>query len=380
MAQNCRQLLKDIIETEMASHPQAWTIDGNTRPRWNYAQGLEVMSILEAAEMIKDDGAENLMERVWKWALTYADTLIQEDGSILNYKMENYSLDEVNSGKLLYRLWQHTGEQKYRLAMDTLRKHLRQSPRVKEGGFWHKKRYPEQMWLDGLYMGAPYYAEYAKRFESGREQEESFRDVWKQFSLCFEHTWCDKCRLLHHGWDSSHKQKWCDPETGKSAHAWGRAEGWYLMALVDCADWMPETYKDSLASQMRILFDTLLKLQDKKNGCWMQVLDETGREGNYHEMSATAMFAYTLLKGYRLGMLDKKHRKAGERALKGIIKNYLTVDEQGRVTLHNICHVAGLSDDRDGSFEYYISTEKQDNDPKGLGPFVKALIEAGRER
>lgn len=374
-AQHYRQLLSDFIQSEMKSHPVAWTIDGNTRPRWNYAQGLEIMAINDAADALEADANGPLHQQVLAFTLTYADTLIQEGGNILNYKMENYSLDEVNSGKILYRLWQKTGQPKYRQAMDTMREQLRQSPRVPEGGFWHKQRYPQQMWLDGLYMGAPYYAEYATRFERGAEQEASFRDVWHQFDLIFKMTWCDKCHLLHHGWDSSHKQKWCDPENGKSAHAWGRAEGWYLMALVDCVDWMPEIYKDSLAGQLRTICQQLVKLQDKKNGCWMQVLDETGREGNYFEMSATAMFAYAMLKGYRLGMLEKRYMKAGRKALDGIVKHYLTTDEQGMVTLHNICHVAGLSDDRDGSFEYYISTERQDNDPKGVGPLIKAIVE-----
>jgi len=374
-AQDYRKVLSEIIQSEMARHPKAWTIDGNTRPRWNYAQGLEVMAITDAADALEKDAQGPLHNQVYAFALTYADTLIQEGGSILNYKMENYSLDEVNSGKILYRLWQRTGQQKYQQAMDTLRKHLKQQPRVPEGGFWHKQRYPQQMWLDGLYMGAPYYAEYASRFETGSEQEASFQDIWHQFRLCFEKTWCDKCQLLHHGWDSSHQQKWCDKQTGQSAHAWGRAEGWYLMALVDCMDWMPEMYKDSLGQQLRTICKRLVKIQDKKNGCWMQVLDETGREGNYYEMSATAMFAYTMLKGYRLGVLDKKYRKAGLKALNGILKHYLTTDEHGMTTLHNICHVAGLSDDRDGSYEYYISTEQQDNDPKGVGPLIKATIE-----
>lgn len=378
--QDTRKLILDFINSEITRHPQAWTIDGATRPKWNYTQGLELMAMTDAADYLEKDTNGPLHQRIYDFALTYADTLVQPDGSIMGHKIENYSLDEVNSGKILYRLWKRTGNEKYRKAMDRLRQQLRNSPRVPEGGFWHKQRYPQQMWLDGLYMGTPYYAEYATRFEKGEEQEASFRDVWHQFDLIFKKTWCNKCQLLHHGWDSSHQQKWCNPQTGQSAHAWGRAEGWYLMALVDCAEWMPEAYKDSLGNQLQTLSKTLLKLQDKKNGCWMQVLDETGREGNYYEMSATAMFSYAFMKGYHLGILDKKYYKSGRNALEGICKYFITYDPEGLVNLHNVCQVAGLSDDRDGSFEYYLSTPRIDNDPKGVGPLIKAMIEELRTK
>lgn len=369
-------LLLGMMRSEMLRHPQAWTIDRQKKPKWNYTQGLELMAMTDAADFLEEDGHGPLHREVYAFALTYADTLVQPDGSIMGHKMENYSLDEVNSGKILYRLWQWTGGQKYRLAMDSLREQLRLSPRVPEGGFWHKKRYPQQMWLDGLYMGAPYYAEYATRFEKDAAREASYRDVWHQFALCFRQTWCEDCQLLHHAWDSSHERQWCDPETGRSRHAWGRAEGWYLMALVDCADWLPTDYRDSIAGQMLPVLETLLRLQDRRNGCWQQVLDQTGREGNYYEMSCTSMFAYAMLKGYRLGLLDKRYLKAGRRALEGICRNFVSLDEQGLWSLHSVCSVAGLSDpDRPGTFEYYISEPVIDNDPKGVGPFMKAIVE-----
>lgn len=373
---NPRDLADRIIQAEMVRHPESWSLGDEKRPKWTYTQGLELKAMMGWRHIL---GKEDVLLR---YADAYADQLVQE-GFIQTYKQADYKLDDLNAGKLLFQLYDATGKQKYRAALDTLHQQLKTQPRVGEGGFWHKRIYPHQMWLDGLYMEAPFYAEYAMRYEDGAQRDSSIADVVRQFEVCYKHTWCDACHLLHHAWDESHSMNWADTITGRSAHAWGRAEGWYLMALVDVIGLLQnDNGKKSgsaqfslqigkLRSQLTSLCSTLLLLQ-RPSGCWLQVLDCPDKQGNYEEMSATAMIAYAFLKGYRLGILDRRFLLAGKRAVEGM---HIGVGEDGLQTLHDICRVAGLSKDRDGSFEYYIGEAIVDNDPKGVGPLLFALLE-----
>jgi len=381
------QIAKSIIQSEMKRHPLAWQIDGQQQPKWNYTQGLELKGMLQWA------GTLGLHEELLHYAETYTDTLIRENGSIVRYRVSDYKLDGINSGKLLFELYQQTSKRKYRLALDTLRQQLANSPRVTEGGFWHKRIYPHQMWLDGLYMGMPFYAEYAACYEEGERRDASFRDIVNQFATCFSHTWCDECRLLHHGWDEACKQRWADPGTGRSPHAWGRAIGWYMMALVDVMEWLPTDYQAPLLEQLRVLSASLLQRQ-RPNGTWQQVLDCPDAEGNYEEMSVTPMVAYAMLKGYRMGWLDRHCCEAGCRAVETICAQYVSAEFNGSavypfdgsssyrdlsdenlLSLRTICGVAGLSDDRDGSLAYYLGEKIVGNDSKGIGPLLLALWE-----
>lgn len=357
-----KALAKAIVRSEMKRYPEAWRIDNAKRPKWNYTQGLELLGM--HAWMEADDWV--------RYARTYADTLIDGQGQIRGYRQEAFKLDDINSGKLLFLLYDQTGDERYMTALQTLWQQLKAQPRCPERGFWHKQIYPQQMWLDGQYMALPFYTTWALRFMDGMERREALADVEYQFELIYHHTLCAQCGLLHHAWDAAAVQPWADKTTGMSAHAWGRAEGWYLMALVDVL----EQYDcAALKAILRDVATKLLKLQDRQTGTWQQVLDMTGEEGNYQEMTCTAMFAYAFLKGCRLGVLDKRFRHYGEKALEGIRTHFMSVGKDGLVSLHNCCAVAGLSDNRDGSYAYYLNEPRIDNDPKGIGPLLLALKE-----
>ncbi len=377
-----RGLAEQIIHSEMARSPQAWALEGSNRPKWTYTIGLELAAMMQyqshssASTISKDE--------LLAYAKTYYDALINDNGIISGYKMSDFKLDDINSGKLLFTLYELTKEPKYKIAADTLYKQLSIQPTTPEGGYWHKKIYPQQMWLDGLYMAEPFKAEYVSRNIPQNEKAKLYDEIVRQFTLSFEKTICHECHLPHHAWDSAHKQSWCDPSTGRSAHAWGRAIGWYMMALVDTYEIIRNDSPDysgidSLALIVNRIASEMIRLQDKKNGCWQQVLDLTGKEGNYFEMSVTPMTAYSFLKSNRLGILPKAFAKAGKKALKGMCRNFIEKDEStGRININNICSVGGLSDDRDGSFEYYLSEPIRVNDPKGVGPFILALTELQR--
>lgn len=374
-----KQLADEFIRSEMTRSEQAWALEGAVRPKWTYTIGLEVGAFVQFQH--RWEGCSLTEKEVYDYARTYTDVLISEEGKIEGYKKENYKLDDINSGKLVMMLYEKTHETRYKTVMDSLFSQLLSQPRTPEGGYWHKQIYPQQMWLDGLYMAEPFKAKYARDYVEGNIRWEYYDDIIHQFALCYEMTLCPDCHLPHHAWDSAHQQNWCDPSTGRSSHAWGRAIGWYMMALVDTyeiiyGDNPNHDHSDSLSIIINRIGEELLKRQDRRNGCWQQVIDETGREGNYFEMSATPMIAYSFLKGYRLGMLPKKYASSAKKALKGMCRYFVKKDEQtGRLTLTNICSVAGLSNDRDGSYEYYLREPIRENDPKGVGPFILALME-----
>lgn len=374
--------------SETTRHPQAWQIEYQPSPKWTYTIGLELSSMRGF-----------MTDNEWvRYARSYADTLISDNGRIRGYKQSNFKLDDINSGKLLFTLYDLTGEAKYKATIDTLHAQIARQPRTPEGGMWHKAIYPNQMWLDGQYMALPFCLEYAKRYGTKEELDEAYHFVSSQIELVCSHTFCKECRLYHHAWDSSRKMAWADQNTGASKHAWGRAEGWLMMALVDCLDIYYDGRVplfgrgqsegcaiDPLIQILNNLTDNLLLLQDPTTGTWQQVLDCTGEAGNYQETTCSSMFAYAMLKGCRIGAFQSgKHKsqyykKAGRKALDGIIKHFVSNDSDGLTNLHNCCSVAGLSDTRNGSYEYYLSEKIVDNDPKGIGPLLMALKEMSRK-
>jgi unsaturated rhamnogalacturonyl hydrolase len=357
-----------MAESEMARFPSCWQVDFVKEKRWNYTPGLEGLAFTKLYEAYKD-------ERFYTYAKGYADSLIDNNGQILTYEKSNYNIDYINPGKLLIYLYEKTGDKRYKIAIDTLRSQIKTQPRTSEGGFWHKQIYPSQMWLDGLYMGAPFYAEYALKFN----EPDAFADVVNQFLLIAKHTNDPKTGLYRHGWDESKSQQWADPETGQSPHAWGRAMGWYVMAIVDVLDYLPKNQpgRDEMLSILKKMVEKLSEIQDPKTGGWYQVLDHNGEGGNYIETSCTSMFAYSIFKAVRKGYIDKKYLKIATKAYEGLIKNFVVVDEKGLVSLTRVCGVAGLGGNpyRDGSFGYYINEMVRDNDPKGTGPFIMASLE-----
>jgi unsaturated rhamnogalacturonyl hydrolase len=306
------------------------------------------------------------------------DSLVRPDGSIRTYAAGEYNLDQVNEGRILFALSDRTHDARYARAADQIRAQLRTQPRTPDGGFWHKQIYPQQMWLDGLYMAEPFYAEYAKR----HGDTAAMSDVARQFLLVARHLRDPKTGLYYHAWDFAHEQPWADPETGLSKNFWGRAVGWYLMAAIDVLDYLPPSHPDrpELVRIVQQLASAVADVEDPVTGLWWQVLDQPNRAKNYLEASASAMFTYAFAKGARLGYLPVSYRTLANRAFDGMLKQFVTVDPSGLVSINGICKVAGLGGNppRDGSYAYYVSEPVVSNDYKGVGAFILAASELGR--
>ena len=360
----------EVVRSEMVRCPEATFIDGQEgNLKWNYTTGLELKAMLDAAP-------QEALDYVDAWY----DAIIGEDGVIYKYKKSNYSLDHICPGRTLFELYDLTGKAKYKAAMDTLYSQLQSQPRTPEGGFWHKAVYPGQMWLDGLYMAQPFYAEYTARFVSDSlQQQANYEDIAHQFQTVFDYTFDPVTGLLRHAWDSSHSMFWCNPETGQSDHAWGRAMGWYLMGLVDVIEILPAgEEQDALVRIFGNCFQALPLFADRKTGMWYQVLDRPYAEGNYLEATASAMIVYSWLKGCRLGIIG--NREGAVQAFDSLLKTFVRVDEDGLVNLDQCCEVAGLGgkNNRRGDYDYYINEPVRSNDPKGIGPLIWAALEYER--
>ncbi|WNQ13235.1 glycoside hydrolase family 88 protein [Paenibacillus aurantius] len=338
---------------------------------WNYEIGCFLRALEECGRQSGDD-------RYFAYIRNRTDQYVQEDGSIRTYVREHYNLDQIHSGKLLFLLLEQTGEAKYRKAIENLIKQMKGHPRTEEGGFWHKKIYPFQMWLDGLYMAAPFLAQYGKL----TGEESWFDTAAEQLVLVEKKTRNPENGLLHHAWDASGEQPWADSVTGRSPHVWSRAMGWYAMALVDTLDHLPEDHpkRGLLIGLMERMAGALVRVQDAETGLWPQVLDQSGREGNYLEASGTSMFAYALAKGARLGYLTGSAGEAARRGYEGLLRYLVREEEGGQVHLTQCNSVAGLggSPYRDGTFAYYIGERVVEDDPKAVSPFILAGLENGR--
>lgn len=357
--------------TLMKRHPEAYMIDDSKVAKWDYVHALVLHSIEELYKKNPDP-------RYKAYIRGYVDALVQEDGTIKNYEFDKYNIDLVVPGRLLFDIYAETKQDKYLKALQLVRKQLTEQPRTASGGFWHKQIYPNQMWLDGLYMGEPFYAQYTATFENGK----SFDDIAKQFELIQLHATDPKTGLLYHGWDESKQMAWANKETGNSPNFWSRALGWYVMALVDVLDYMPKEHpkQKELIKYLNNACAALAKYQDK-SGLWYQVTDKGGKEGNYLEASGSSMFAYAFAKGANKGYLPAKYKKLANKAFDGLTTKLITkVDADGGITLTHACQVAGLGGTpyRDGSYEYYVKERKKDNDPKATGPFILAAIELNR--
>lgn len=357
-----------MAESEMVRNPSLWMVDFVTEKKWNYTQGLMGLAFIRLSEVTGN-------EKYFNYAKGFADSLVDENGNIYKYKKENYNLDQINPGKMFFPLFARTKDPRYEKVIQTLKEQIDSQPRLAEGGFWHKKVYPDQMWLDGLYMGPPFYAEYAARYN----RPEDFQDVVNQFLIVARHTYDPSTGLYRHAFDASKQMPWADSITGQAPHAWGRAMGWFSMAIVDALDFIPadQQGRSEMIAILQGMVETLSKMQDPKTGGWYQVLDRSGDPGNYIETSCVAMFAYSILKGVRKGYLNARYLDTAKKAYNGLIDNFITVDGEGLVTMTRICGVAGLGGDpyRDGSFEYYVGEVIRDNDPKGVGPFIMASLE-----
>jgi len=336
--------------------------------RWTYDFGV-VLKGIEGVWLRTAD------RRYFEHIRQGLDYFVNADGAIRTYQLDDYNIDNINLGRSLLLLYKVTGEDKYRKAADTLRQQLKTHPRTSEGGFWHKKIYPSQMWLDGLYMGEPFYAEYAATFH----EDAAFDDIARQFVLMELHSRDAKTGLLYHGWDESRKQRWADPATGRSPNFWGRAMGWYAMALVDTLELFPQDHpqRATLLAILKRLAVAIEKYQEPESGLWYEVLDKGGQKGNYLEASASCMFVYALAKAVRLGYLPANYLGVAQTGYREVTARFIETEPTGQVNLKGTVSVAGLGGNpyRDGSYEYYLSEKVVTNDPKGVGAFLMASNE-----
>ncbi|MDZ7268957.1 MAG: glycoside hydrolase family 88 protein [candidate division KSB1 bacterium] len=360
-----------MADSEMQRRGDSFLFHDSAKTSWVY----ETAVFMKGLEHVWQQTGR---QKYFDYIKAFADSYVGPDGSIKTYTLAEYNLDHLNPGKILLLLYNVTREEKYKKAAALAMKQLETQPRTKAGGFWHKKIYPWQMWLDGIYMAAPFYAEYAGRFD----RPAAFDDVALQIILVARHTYDSTAGLFYHGWDESRQQKWADPVTGCSPNFWGRALGWYAMGIVDVLDHFPQDHpkRAEILAILRRVARGVQKYQDEKTGLWYQVLDQGSRDGNFPEASASAMFVYALAKAVRNGYLESSYLAVAEKGYRGILANFIKVEPDGLVTLTQICQVAGLGGKpyRDGSYEYYISTPVVSNDLKGVGPFLMASVEMER--
>jgi unsaturated rhamnogalacturonyl hydrolase len=379
----CRLLLPVLILTTMLSSGLAYAQDTSRysvkmaesimkwKPSgygsWDYVTGTVLRGFEELWRVTKDQRYYNYLKKT-------VDNVVNNDGSINGYRLEDYNLDEIKEGCQLLLLYKETGEDKYRIAADQLRLQLEGHPRTNSGGFWHKKVYPWQMWLDGLYMGSPFYAEYSSLFGFTGDLD----DVVHQITEVAYHTYDPDAKLFYHGWDESGFQSWADPVTGASPSFWGRAIGWYAMAIVDVLDYLPQDHagRDTVLAIFNRMAEGLALYQDPGEHVWWQVTDQVGRDSNYLESSSSCMFVYALAKGVRLGYLDASYRDVAVSGYQGILDNFIDPNPNGTINLTSTCLTAGLGNGRDGTYKYYtMQTSVVSNDGKAMGPFILASIE-----
>ncbi len=344
-------------------------VDPDKRPAsWEYEQGV----VLKGIERL---WLETGNVRYFNYFKKMIDLFVREDGTIRTYDLNEYNSDYIPPGRLLLTLFKETKQEKYKKAADLLRKQLTWQPRTKEGGFWHKLKYPYQMWCDGLYMTSPFYAEYSLMFNKTKD----FDDIANQFIWAEKHFRDTQTGLLYHGWDESKNQKWANLQTGRSPEVWTRAMGWYAVGLTEVLDYLPKNHpkRSDLISILQRLAPVFTKYQDNDSGTWYQITDKGTWKGNYLEASGSCMIVFTLAKGVRKGYLDKKYLTVAKKGYTGILKIFITTDEIGTVHLINTCSGAGLGGVpyRSGTFDYYINEPLRTDDMKGIGVFIQADLE-----
>ncbi len=368
-------LSEQMIATCMNTWKDSFSFGG--RPaRWSYDMGV----ILKGCERVwQNTGNANYFNYIQKMM----DVYIREDGTIKDYKPDEYNIDHINNGKMVLLLYRVLGKEKYLKAANLLREQLSTHPRTNEGSFWHKKIYPYQVWLDGLYMGQPFYAEYANLMH----EDTAFNDITNQFVWIEQHARDTKTGLLYHAWDESKQQQWANKTTGQSPLFWARAIGWYSNAIVDALDWYPPNHpgRKKLTDILNRLVTAVEKVQDKQTGLWYDILnyDGPGKEKNYFEASASCQLVYAIAKGVRKGYLPADKISVAKKGYDGIVKQFIKVENLpagqagGQTNLYGTVSVSGLGGNpyRDGSFEYYMREKVVMNDPKGMGAFIKAAGE-----
>jgi unsaturated rhamnogalacturonyl hydrolase len=373
-----------MVASEMKRVPQSYLLDFSTKPKWSYVMGIELESMLDTYLTYKDS-------KILDYIKAYPAKMIDEKGNITGYKYEDFNLDNVRTARFIYRMNQMEPQKNLDKALKTLFKQLEKQPRTKEGVWWHKAIYANQVWLDGIYMGLPFYTMAAPTLKGQKKAEKKYwPDAVDQITKTDFRTFDAKTGLWKHAWDETHTAFWADKATGKSKHTWARALGWYTMAMIEVLDALPQDYarRNEVIDLFKKAMTQVVKYQDKETGVWYDVLDVTD-DRNYLESTASSMFAYCLLKGARLGYLDQSFKEAGVKAYNGILKEFIRVNPDKTISLTRCCAVSGLGPapgpyvkkpnfKRDGSFDYYMSEPIRDNDAKGVGPFVWASLEMER--
>lgn len=335
---------------------------------WNYQWGL----VLKGFEHLWRSIGE---QKYFDYIRHNIDAFVQADGTVRGYRVDEYNVDRLNTGKALFALYEKTGALKYKRALDLLRSQLDTHPRTQSGGFWHKQIYPYQMWLDGIYMADAFWAQYAGTFG----EPQAFDDIAHQIILIEQHTRDPKTGLLYHAWDESKRQRWANPETGCSPHFWGRAIGWFVMAIVDILDYMPHHHpcRAEIVTILQRTVEAIVRMQDPESGVWYQVLDQGKRAGNYLESSASCMFVYAIAKGVRHHYLPQACFVVAQRAYLGILTQFIQIDDASHVHLTHTCRSAGLGGTpyRDGSYAYYVSEPIVTDNHHGVGAFLLASVE-----
>ena len=380
-----------MTQSEMQRTPKSYLLDFSSKPKWSYVMGIELEAMLDTYLLYKDSTILNYCKE-------YIDTMIDAQGNIQGYRFDEYNLDNIRTGHFVARMYQLDPQPRCRIAMQTLMRQLEQQPRTEaDSVFWHKAIYSYQVWLDGIFMGLPYHTLAATMLQTPEAARPIYDDAVNQVSITYQRTYDTKTGLNRHAWDETHEMFWADKQTGLSQHCWGRAQGWYSMALIELLDVLPANYerRSEVIKLLRKDLDAVIKWQDSKSGLWYQVMDSPNREGNYLEATCSSMFAYVLLKAYRMGYVGTRYRKAGIKAYQGILKHFIRIDTDNTISLTHCCSVAGLGPGisekvlkaapnvkenlrRDGSFQYYLSEPIRDNDAKGLGPFIWASLEMER--
>lgn len=371
-----------LTYSEMKRVPHSYLLDFSCKPKWSYVMGIEMEGMLDTYEHYKEGN-----NAILDYLKEYPAKMIDEKGNITGYKYEDFNLDNVRTAKFILRMHNLFPTKGTEKALKTLFKQLQNQPRTKEGVYWHKAIYANQVWLDGIFMGLPFYCNYAVQTMKPKKAEKYLNDAVDQMVKTDYRTYDEKTQLWKHAWDETHQQFWANKEDGKSQHCWARALGWYVMAMTECLDAMPENYarRQEVIDLLNKAMKSVVKYQDKKTGVWYDVLDVKS-DKNYLESTASSMFAYVLLKGYRKGYLSEEYLKAGVKAYNGILKQFIKVNADKTISLTRCCAVSGLGPGpgpyvkkpnykRDGSFEYYMSEPIRDNDAKGVGPFIWASLE-----
>ena len=348
-----------------------WDANRRRKPKFEYdVVGLQPFAYDELNKVAPNPKYEEVIAKV-------SGSYVTDTGEIKEYKETEYSIDAIPPGRNLLRLYERTKQEKYKKAVDLLRQQLKKQPKTSEGAFWHKQKYPFQLWLDGVYMGMPFLTSYSAMFEQGK----SYDEVVKEFVITRKQLRNPETGLYVHAWDEKKKQNWADPKTGQSKFVWARGLGWYAMAVVDVLDVLPETdaaRRKPLLEIVSELAPALAKTQDPETGTWWQIMDKPKAVGNYRESTGSAMFAYFFAKAVRKGYLPKEYQATAVKAYEGLIREFVNVHADGKISMTGQCLVAGLGYGRDGSYGYYMSEPVWENDPKGNGPFILAGIEMYR--